>query len=453
MRIFSSLFLISTASAFKRKTPETNHENAKFEIEPRFVGTELFSYPNKLMRSIEKCCRDPNYISCSEISLNFDSFDPETLNRISVDGIELEFERRVPPNGFVYMSKKGDEAMFSYNKETGHLFGDISSHDGRTLEIESCHNSHVIKEVDVGHLKNDYVTVPESVLANVSSRAAYNWDGDTSTQVSFSVMFYYTEEFEAITADIEGFINQIMDLTNEGFRKSNIPIQVELFCIEKATLTDAEADYDLEAFRNMKGSPSATLNSADAATMLVAHSDHYCGVAYLHPAYADWVFSYNVKSCVANYVVGHELGHNFGCHHDRESTGGQNWVDDAGFGHYIEPGNGRGGARTIMAYRKTGYSQRANQYSNPEVIYSWTGTPTGTDNETNNAALIMKNRKAMADNGDESGVCQSRPTTSTTTATTTTATTSTSTTTTKPTSTTTTTTTSTTTTAPGRLKF
>ena len=29
-------------------------------------------------------------------------------------------------------------------------------------------------------------------------------------------MFYYTEEFEAITADIEGFINQIMDLTNEG---------------------------------------------------------------------------------------------------------------------------------------------------------------------------------------------------------------------------------------------
>ena len=398
MRIFSALFLASTAAALVIET-EPEPSPGDVEMEPR-SGGELFTFPNKLMRSMEMCCQDPNYISCTEITLNFEDFDTEEMKKISVNGINLEFASLVPPTGFVYRNEQGDEAVFSYNKINGHLFGDISTHDGKTFEIESCHHGHVIKEVDVSHLKNDYVTVPDSVLANVSSRADH--PVDRNTIVTFSVMFYYTAEFEAITADIQGFIAQVIDITNQGFINSNIPVRATAFCIEKATISDAQADMNLDALKYMKGSPEATLNSADAATLLVAHSNHYCGVAWLHPAYKEWSFSNNVKSCVSTYVVAHELGHNFGCHHDLESTGGQNWVDSAGFGHFIE-----GGARTIMAYYKRGYS-KVNYFSNPDVSYQ--GQPTGVAGVTNNAAVITKYRSDMADNGDESRQCDSQTT-------------------------------------------
>ena len=48
---------------------------------------------------------------------------------------------------------------------------------------------------------------------------------DTTTIVTFSLMFYYTQEFEAVTADIEGFVDQIIDITNEGFINSKIPVR------------------------------------------------------------------------------------------------------------------------------------------------------------------------------------------------------------------------------------
>ena len=67
---------------------------------------------------------------------------------------------------------------------------------------------------------------------------------DNTTVVTFSLMFYYTPEFEAITADIEGFVDQIIDITNEGFINSEIPVRVRTFCIEKANLSDSSATLE-----------------------------------------------------------------------------------------------------------------------------------------------------------------------------------------------------------------
>ena len=323
---------------------------------------------------------------------------------ITVNGISFTFVRRVPPTGFVYKNQQGDEGVFSYNKVKKHLFGNINTKDGREYEIESCHNGHVLKEIDVKNLGSESPEMPtlEKTQQQQPSLTLSDGAADNTTLATFSLMFYYTPEFEAATADIEGFVDQIIDITNEGFINSEIPIRVKAFCIEKASLSDATGN--IRAFTTMKGSPVATLNTADAATLLVTNAP-YCGVAWLAPALRDWSFSINMKRCIGNFVVGHELGHNFGSHHDIYSATNQNNLYSYGYGHHIERGSYSTGARTILAYSRSGYNARVNYYSNPSVILPLTGTPTGVAGVSNTASVISQNRFTMADHGDETAAC------------------------------------------------
>ena len=130
---------------------------------------------------------------------------------IVVNRISFTFVRQVPPTGLVYKNKKGDEAVFSYNKIKRHLFGNINTNDGREYEIESCHNGHVLKEIDVKNLGSESPKMPRFAQTQSPKIDATE---DTTTIVTFSVMFYYTQEFEAGTADIEGFVDQIIELTS-----------------------------------------------------------------------------------------------------------------------------------------------------------------------------------------------------------------------------------------------
>ena len=159
----------------------------------------------------------------------------------------------------------------------------------------------------------------------------------------------------------------------------------------------------------MKGIPwksetiAALRNTADAAVLLVQDfDDNYCGYGWIGTTYEGGpTFSTVKKSCALGYfTIGHELGHNFGCHHNKEQDTNKNIP--FGHGHLIE-----GGARTIMAYHVSGYDSKVNYYSNPDVIYPGTGTPTGVEGVSNNAAVITNNRFAMAALGDESSTCSS----------------------------------------------
>ena len=70
---------------------------------------------------------------------------------------------------------------------------------------------------------------------------------------------------------------------------------------------------------------------------------------------------------------------------------------DHGHGHLIEAGTAATGVRTILAYDALGHRLRVNYYSNPAVIYPGTGTPTGVQGVSNNAAVITANRWVLND--------------------------------------------------------
>ena len=58
-----------------------------------------------------------------------------------------------------------------------------------------------------------------------------------------------------------------------------------------------------------------------------------------------------------------------------------------------------------MAYSTTGHWPKVNYYSNPDVIFPRTGTPTGFGGVSNNARVLKEMIGQMAALGDESGTC------------------------------------------------
>ena len=280
------------------------------------------------------------------------------------------------------------------------MFGNLRTVDGTYYGIEKCNQFHVLKEYDVpSFVQERAVPVETPAIKHFDTKSV-----DNTTVVTYSVMFYYTPEFAASTSDIPGFIDQVIAESNQGYINSNIPVRISRFCIEQATLNDiADAGDMLTEFAQMKGSSSALRNTADAAALLVDDFNS-CGIAYLGTYTSGWTMSVTGKSCALGYYsFGHEVGHNFGSHHNPEAD--TNTQFTYGHAHLIAQGTASAGRRTILAYNANNHGQRVNYYSNPAVILPETGTPTGVDGLSNNAAVITENRFAFAAIGDESAVC------------------------------------------------
>ena len=96
--------------------------------------------------------------------------------------------------------------------------------------------------------------------------------------------------------------------------------------------------------------------SADAAQLL-ANDFENCGSGYTYtvPKENGHTLTTAKKSCSYGYHSSlHEVGHNFGCHHDRDN--GDNSYYDYGYGWLIGPEDLDGiGYRTVLAYSNPGY--------------------------------------------------------------------------------------------------
>jgi len=279
---------------------------------------------------------------------------------------------------------------------------------GRTFALEFCGatDGHVWKEWDTSAFGEDLgvrslIKVDDDLAGEV---AAHRGRGaaDNTTMATYSVKVYFTPEFALETSDIEGFVSQAIAETNQGYANSQVPITVELFCIEPATVNDyPDSSTMLKLFRDMKGVSNypALRDSADAAALLAVDIGSSCGIAYVDTTATGHTISVTEKRCSVGYFsFGHEIGHNYGCRHNPEES--TNEVYPYGHGHLID-----GGYRTILAYTAEGHETRANYYSNPSIDLPATGTPTGVAGLSNNAAVLLLNRFAMEGLGDESSEC------------------------------------------------
>ena len=87
-------------------------------------------------------------------------------------------------------------------------------------------------EDKVVHLEDD----PEEKVENhvEDNVAALNEDSmtmpsDNTTKATYSVMFYFTPTFARITTDVDGFIDQVLAETNQGYMNSGVALEAVSF--------------------------------------------------------------------------------------------------------------------------------------------------------------------------------------------------------------------------------
>ena len=180
---------------------------------------------------------------------------------------------------------------------------------------------------------------------------------------------------------------------------------------------------NLEPLMRMKGSLCALTNSADVVTLLVQENGQPFCFDYGYGNFAAYRDGYAISvvkgSCAASdFAFAHQVGRHFGADYNIEET--TNPLFSYGHGFLVEPRcYGFTGLRTIMALARECHYERINQYSNPNNLFyeSCYASPNGTcctceqlyfgvENVSNNAAVLTRNRFAIAALGDESGSCR-----------------------------------------------
>merc|ERR1712002_1150373 len=373
------------------------------------LAIDLFTFVSDPEVSTDKIapCHSEDILSCTVVQIHFAALDEQSL---SLPGdCTVTFVDSPQEDSFYFESEDGTEATFARGK-SNNLIGNVLYSDGRDFTLEPCRafkGCHVWMEEDETHWV-DEESVPETdeerKNAKVNNRQATSaliqqGKDDSTTVVTYSVMFYYTPEFASITDDIPLFVSQVIAETNQGYINSGIPLRIRSHCIAAATLHD-HPHYITMINQFSQYKPINELrNSADAAALLVKKFDS-CGVAKTDTFESGNTVSVTMKSCALGYFsFGHEIGHNFGCTHDARQ--GPNRYYSYGLGKHITSSPG---VRTIMAYNAPGHRTRVNWWSNPDVKYQ--GVASGTSGE-NNARVLREHRFAFAAIGDESNACGS----------------------------------------------
>merc|ERR1719221_2167400 len=152
--------------------------------------------------------------------------------------------------------------------------------------------------------------------------------------------------------------------------------------------TDGQLDY-VHTWREQYG--------ADVVAMLI-DDPQYCGLGYLGPR-KDLMFSVTAWNCATGlYTFGHEIGHNFGCNHDKGTTNTCSNQAVYAYG-YRDP---QARFRSVMAYgcrtgqcdnNAGGYCTRAQMFSTPDIQYN--GLPIGAA-DVDNARRINEKRVEVA---------------------------------------------------------
>ena len=200
-----------------------------------------------------------------------------------------------------------------------------------------------------------------------------------------------------LEADIVTAITQL----NTAYAASGINITMNLVGMAFTNYTGTNASDTLSALRSTSDGvmdevhPLRDQVGADIVSLI--YSGQGCGIGYLNSS-ASYAFNVTAVSCmVGNRTLAHEIGHNQGAHHDRETVGNapdgaHNYgyrrcsdgsVDDFGSPYF----------RTVMSYGCPSAS-RVGRFSHPYINYN--GVPSGVDHAVDPAkgawnALTLNN--------------------------------------------------------------
>ena len=204
------------------------------------------------------------------------------------------------------------------------------------------------------------------------------------------------------TAQIQAHAQAAVDNGNLSFLNSQVEVVWNVVHMEEIPFT--ESGSCAERLNQLRTSAQANALrdefEADMVGMLLADAGGACGCGYvmrnnsLGPGFAPWAFQVTQNSCaVGNLTYAHEHGHNMGMEHDPvwgapPSQASYPWS----FGHFLS-----GSFRTVMSYANecVGGCPRQAHFSNPDVNFQ--GSPTGIENQRDNARTARLTAPIIAD--------------------------------------------------------
>jgi hypothetical protein len=208
---------------------------------------------------------------------------------------------------------------------------------------------------------------------------------DLTQPIVARLLFLYTRSVRlayGTSSQVEAVIDLAVAAVNSDFVNSQIPVRIQLAASQEVTLNESNLNYE-RTLDSLRGRNDGVLDAihaardetaADLVTLGVSANDtgNSLGIAYLLETPGDYVNAYFAFSVVqfgvitSNSVLSHELGHNFGCAHDRENAANPGAFPYS-FGYRFFARDTQGAnrqLRDIMAYAP---GNRLPYFSNPRI--------------------------------------------------------------------------------------
>ncbi len=269
---------------------------------------------------------------------------------------------------------------------------------GQSFQIRNIGgDNHVIREMDLSHLPpgGEPLSV-RNIMGDV--QPDFRPQVDDGSQVD--VLVLYTADARNAaggTASIEALIDLAETETNTSYSNSGINHVISIVHREEVVYNEGNNSFqtileDLtpaDSFGNGNIPVAQTLrdtHGADLVSLWIEGNGSICGLAWLMDSLGGFEsFGYSIvaQDCATgNFSFGHELGHNSGLRHNRESD---NLDGPFTYNHGLL--DNANSFRTIMAI---GANQRIQYYSNPDVNFN--GNPTGiaiTESDSAHNAMAL----------------------------------------------------------------
>jgi peptidyl-Asp metalloendopeptidase len=285
-------------------------------------------------------------------------------------------------------------SMVAYSTVRGVTTGFIS-YGAETWEmLPSRGGKHVLYRVDERKLPTAELEVlPTLHVDHDDTVTASDYGlGMTTAATGGSVidlLVVYTPKARAAygQATLESMIENAVAMANQAYLNSKVAVTLRMVGLQEISYVESglRSSYD-----NLRGTNDGKMDSvhtlrnnvgADVVS-LISEDTGGCGIAgvmtKVSTAYAPEAFSVVKTSCLSQHSLAHEIGHNMGNRHDRDSTKDTGaYPYSYGFRRCTTDGSG---FRTVMAYSCSG-GKRVAWFSNPNVYYN--GQATGISYESN----------------------------------------------------------------------
>jgi len=252
--------------------------------------------------------------------------------------------------------------------------------------------------------------LPDGIQTPVDPNGFDPVNGDDGSRLDVMVLYTLAAKFAAGgTTAMEALIDLAVAETNTAYNSSGVYHRLNLVHQAEVAYDESTASASREHLSRLHSPNDGHMDSihdlrdthkADVVSLLLSTAS-FCGLAYvmpnLSPDFESSAFSVVQIGCATgNYSFGHEIGHNLGLLHDRDSSSN---IPAYPYGYgYQEPNSS---FRTIMAYNCPENCTRIQQFSNPDVNYN--GSSTGIDHDTNpgnsaDSVRAMNNARVVAAN-------------------------------------------------------